>query len=146
MKKLLLAVAILGCSSVLFAQNAVKKAEDVIKFKEVKYNFGKIKQGVPVTHEFEFTNDGDAPLVIENATASCGCTTPKWPDQPVMKGKNNKITAGFNAAAQGIFDKSIFVKVKGYDYPVEIKISGEVLTPEAYAKFESDKKAKTGSK
>ena len=146
MKKLLLAVAILGCSSVLFAQNAVKKAEDVIKFKEVKYNFGKIKQGVPVTHEFEFTNEGDAPLVIENATASCGCTTPKWPDQPIMKGKNNKITAGFNAAAQGIFDKSIFVKVKGYDYPVEIKISGEVLTPEAYAKFESDKKAKTGSK
>lgn len=146
MKKLLLAVAILGCSSVLFAQNAVKKAEDVIKFKEMKYNFGKIKQGVPVTHEFEFTNEGDAPLVIENATASCGCTTPKWPDQPIMKGKNNKITAGFNAAAQGIFDKSIFVKVKGYDYPVEIKISGEVLTPEAYAKFESDKKAKTGSK
>lgn len=146
MKKLLLAVAVLGFSSVLFAQNAVKKAEDVIKFKEMKYNFGKIKQGVPVTHEFEFTNSGDAPLVVENATASCGCTTPKWPVQPVMKGKNDKITAGFNAAAQGVFEKGIFVKVKGYDYPVEIKIAGEVLTPEAYAKYENDKKSKTGSK
>jgi hypothetical protein len=146
MKKLLLAITVLGFSSVLFAQNAVKKAEDVIKFKEMKYNFGKIKQGVPVTHDFEFTNVSESPAVIENATASCGCTTPQWPQQPVMKGKTDKIKAGFNAAAPGVFEKGIFVKVKGIDYPVEIKISGEVLTAEAYAKYESEKKSKSGTK
>jgi hypothetical protein len=146
MKKLLLAVVLLGTGSLLFAQNAVKKAEDVVKFKEMKHNFGKIKQGVPVTYNFEFSNTGDVPLVIENATASCGCTTPEWPQQPVMKGKSDKIKAGFNAAAPGVFEKGIFVKVKGYDYPIEIKITGEVLTPEAYAKYESEKKSKSGTR
>lgn len=146
MKKLILAVSVLAFSSVLFAQNAVKKAEDVIKFKEMKYNFGKIKQGVPVTYNFEFTNISESPAVIENATASCGCTTPEWPQQPVMKGKTDKIKAGFNAAAPGVFEKGIFVKVKGIDYPVEIKITGEVLTPEAFARYETEKKSKTGSR
>jgi hypothetical protein len=146
MKKLLLVAVMLGLGSVIFAQTEVKKAEDVIKFKEMKYNFGKIKQGVPVTHEFAFTNISGGPTVIENATASCGCTTPTWPQQPVMKGKEDKITAGFNAAAPGVFEKGIFVKVKGIDYPIEIKISGEVLTPEAFAKYETEKKGKTGSR
>lgn len=146
MKKLLLAVFLLGTSSLIYAQNTVKKAEDVVKFKEMKHNFGKIKQGVPVTYDFEFSNSGDAPVVIENATASCGCTTPEWPQQPVMKGKADKIKAGFNAAAPGVFEKGIFVKVKGYDYPIEIKITGEVLTPEAYAKYETEKKSKSGSR
>lgn len=146
MKKLLLAAMFLATGSLLYAQNAVKKAEDVVKFKEMKHNFGKIKQGVPVTYNFEFSNSGDAPLVIENATASCGCTTPEWPQQPIMKGKTDKIKAGFNAAAPGIFEKGIFVKVKGYDYPIEIKITGEVLTPEAYAKYETEKKSKSGSR
>jgi hypothetical protein len=44
-----------------------------------------------------------------------------------MKGKSDKVKAGFNAAAPGVFEKGIFVKVKGYDYPVEIKITGEVI-------------------
>jgi hypothetical protein len=146
MKNLLLAVVLLGTGSLLFAQNTMKKVEDVVKFKEMKHNFGKIKQGVPVTHNFEFSNAGDAPVVIENATASCGCTTPEWPQQPVMKGKSDKIKTGFNAAAPGVFEKGIFVKVKGYDYPIEIKITGEVLTPEAYAKYEAEKKSKSGSR
>jgi hypothetical protein len=128
MKQILLFIAILGFGFTASAQNETKKAEEVIKFKEMKYNFGKIKQGVPVNHEFEFTNVSGTPVIIENATASCGCTTPVWPQQPIMAGKSEKIKAGFNAAAAGPFEKGIFVKVKGYDYPVEIKISGEVVT------------------
>jgi hypothetical protein len=45
-----------------------------------------------------------------------------------MAGKSEKIKAGFNAAASGPFDKTIYVKVKGYDAPVEIKITGEVVS------------------
>jgi hypothetical protein len=144
MKKLFLALAVFSISYAASAQVAVKKADEVVKFTEMKHDFGKIKQGVPVTYDFLFTNSGDAPAIIENATASCGCTTPTWPQQPVMKGKSDKIKAGFNAAAPGVFEKGIFVKVKGYDYPIEIKISGEVLTPEAYAKYEAEKKNKSG--
>ena len=127
MKKLFLALFIFGISSAVFAQSDVKKADEVVKFKEMKHDFGKIKQGVPVTFDFVFTNVGETPLIIENASASCGCTTPTWPQQPIMKGKSDKIKAGFNAASPGVFEKGIFVKVKGYDYPIEIKITGEVL-------------------
>ena len=147
MKKVLLALTVLAFSSVAFAQNAnSKKVEDVVKFKEVKYNFGKIKQGTPVTHDFLFSNISESPVIIENASATCGCTTPTWPQQPVMKGKTEKITAGFNAAAPGAFEKGIFIKVKGIDYPFEIKISGEVLSAEQFAKYEATKKTKTGTK
>jgi hypothetical protein len=127
MKKLFLALFIFGAGSAAFAQSDVKKADEVVKFKEMKHDFGKIKQGVPVTYDFVFTNVGETPVIIENASASCGCTTPTWPQQPIMKGKSDKIKAGFNAAAPGVFEKGIFVKVKGYDYPIEIKITGEVL-------------------
>lgn len=127
MKQILMTLAFFGIVIAAGAQS-VKKAEDLVQFKELKYNFGKIKQGVPVTHDFEFSNVSGAPVIIENATASCGCTTPVWPQQPVMPGKSEKIKAGFNAAAPGPFEKGIFVKVKGVDYPVEIKIMGEVVS------------------
>ena len=134
MKNLLLAFSVLLFSAAASAQS--KKAEDVIKFKETVYDFGKIKQGVPVTHDFEFTNVSDKPVVIEHASASCGCTTPTWPQAPVGKGKSDKIKAGFNAAAIGTFTKPITVKVAGIDVPVQVTIKGEVLTADAYSKIE----------
>ena len=73
-------------------------------------------------------------MIIETATASCGCTTPTWPQQPVMKTKGDKIKAGFNAAAPGAFEKTVFVKIKGVDVPYELKIAGEVLAPADYDK------------
>ena len=57
------------------------------------HDFGKIKQGVPVTHEFTFTNSGTVPLVITNVQASCGCTTPDWSKEPVMPGGKGFIKA-----------------------------------------------------
>jgi hypothetical protein len=118
---------------------AQKKSEEMIKFKEMTYNFGKIKQGVPVTHDFEFTNISGEPVVIESATASCGCTTPTWPKAPVTKDKGDKITAGFNAAAIGSFNKSITIKVAGSSTPVQVIITGEVLNADDYAKYEKSK-------
>ena len=137
MKKVFLLASLFVLSASLFAQQ--KKAEDVVKFKELSYDFGKIKQNVPVTHDFAFTNISDAPIVIESATPSCGCTTPVKPEGAVAKGKNEKITAGFNAAAPGPFNKSIAIKVAGVDYPLQLKITGEVLTPDAFAKYEAEK-------
>lgn len=135
MKILLLSILMLAIGFSATSQNAVKKAEDVIKFKEIRHNFGKIKQGVPVTHDFIFANIGNEPLVIETASASCGCTTPTWPQQPIMKTKEDKLKAGFNAAAAGPFEKTIFVKLKGVDAPYELKISGEVLAAADFDKI-----------
>lgn len=135
MKKLLVSLMVLSIGFSVSAQTAVKKAENIIKFKEIKHNFGKIKQGVPVTHDFMFANIGNEPLIVETASASCGCTTPTWPQQPIMKGKEDKLKAGFNAAAPGPFEKTIFVKLKGIDAPYELKISGEVLSAADFDKI-----------
>lgn len=151
MKKAVLALSLLFVSVAMFAQSqavpAQKKAEDYIKFKELSYNFGKIKQGVPVTHDFQFTNISNQAVVIESATATCGCTTPAYPQGAIAKSKDDKITAGFNAQTLGGFNKQITVKLAGIDVPVILTITGEVLTPEDYAKYEATKKnGKTGSK
>ena len=137
MKKLVLLLSVVFLSaSTLMAQ---KKAEEMVKFKEMTYNFGKIKQGVPVTHDFEFTNISGEAVVIESASASCGCTTPSWPKAPVMKEKADKITAGFNAAASGSFNKDITIRIAGASAPIQLKITGEVLSADEYAKYEKTK-------
>jgi hypothetical protein len=137
MKRALLFLSALALSVIVFAQQ--KKAEDVIKFKEMSWDFGKIKQGSPVTHNFAFENITDAPVVIESAIPSCGCTTPIKPEAPIAKGQNDKITAGFNAAAAGPFNKTITVKVAGIDLPLQLRITGEVLSADAFAKYEEEK-------
>ena len=147
MKSFVLAFAALILTAGVFAQTApatVKKVDNYVKFKDVTHDFGKIKQGTPVTYAFAFSNITDKPVVIESATASCGCTTPTKPEAPIAKGKEDKITAGFNAAAAGPFNKTIFVKVAGVDQPMELKITGEVLNADDYAKFEKDKATKKG--
>ncbi|HRO45041.1 DUF1573 domain-containing protein [Agriterribacter sp.] len=148
MKKLLFTMAAFAITSWAVAQKTEgkQKAEDLISFKEKKHDFGKIKQGSPVTYDFAFQNTSDKPVVIENAWASCGCTTPTKPEQPVAKGKSNVIKAGFNAAAAGPFDKTVYVKVQGIDIPLELRITGNVLNAEAYAKYESENKKNKGGK
>ncbi len=144
MKKLLLFVA--AAFAISSAVTAQTKAEDVVKFNELKYDFGKIKQGVPTTFDFEFKNITDKPLVIENASASCGCTTPKWPQAPVMAGKKEKINVGYNAASAGAFSKTITVKLAGVDAPVTLTITGDVLTAEAYDAYVKENGSKQKSK
>lgn len=144
MKKLLFTLVAFAVTSWAVAQNTEgkPKAEDFVSFKEKKHDFGKIKQGTPVTYDFAFENISDKPVVIENAWASCGCTTPTKPEQPVAKGKKNVIKAGFNAAAAGPFDKTVYVKLQGVDIPLELRITGEVLNANAYAEYTSGKKGK----
>ncbi len=148
MKKILIAFFALALTTSVMSQTKSaqstatvqqKKADEAVKFTELKHDFGKIKQSVPVTYDFTFQNVGNQPVVIETASASCGCTTPTWPKTPVTKSKTEKISAGFNAAAPGVFEKTITVKVAGYDQPLELRITGEVLSAEEYAKYESTK-------
>ncbi|WP_242926361.1 DUF1573 domain-containing protein [Pontibacter vulgaris] len=70
-------------------------------FKETEYDFGTIKQGEIVEHVFEFTNSGKSPLIIESASASCGCTAPEWTSEPVAPGASGKIKVVFNSTGKG---------------------------------------------
>lgn len=143
MKKFLFIATAFLLSSVAFSQT---KAEDYVKFPGLAHDFGKIKQGVPVTFDFEFKNVAEKPVVVESATASCGCTTPKWPQAAIMAGKSDKINVGYNAAGVGAFTKTITVKLAGVDTPLVLTINGEVLTAEAYDAYvkEKGKSGKSG--
>lgn len=68
----------------------------VMTFKETEFDFGTIKADKKVNHTFTFTNTGQAPLVIESATATCGCTVPEWPKEPVAPGKTGTIKVEFD--------------------------------------------------
>ncbi len=107
--------------SALKAQNAT----EAIELKEVEYNFGKIPQGKPVYHSFEVVNKTNAPLKLENVTASCGCTTPEWNKEPIAAGASDKIKVGYNAATEGDFEKFITVTYNG-NQTKQIKIKGTV--------------------
>ncbi|MGE5518857.1 MAG: DUF1573 domain-containing protein [Candidatus Dadabacteria bacterium] len=130
MKKLLLiAVAFVAGFSVMAQQQT---ADQVIKVSADKYDFGKIKQGVPVTTYFEVKNITDKPVVVENAWAGCGCTTPEISKEPIAPNASTKLKVGYNAAAMGAFNKTVFVKLAGVQDPKQIIISGEVLDATAY--------------
>jgi len=91
------------------------------------FDFGKIKQGVPVTHEFTFTNKGKVPMIITNAQPSCGCTVPAWTRDPIPPGGSGFVKATFNAAASGAFDKSVTVTANVESGVVMLRIRGEVV-------------------
>ena len=115
-----------------FAANAQQKADEVIKVNAEKYDFGKIKQGVPVTTYFTVTNVSDKPVVIENAWGSCGCTTPEVSKEPIAPHATTKVKVGYNAANAAPFNKDVYLKLAGIQEPKIIKISGEVLEAKAF--------------
>ncbi|QJW91376.1 DUF1573 domain-containing protein [Spirosoma taeanense] len=61
------------------------------------FDFGQLTEGDTVEHVFKFTNTGEFPLIINNITASCGCTTPEWPREPVAPGATSSIRVRFNS-------------------------------------------------
>ena len=107
MKKLSLALGLTLLSAIAWGQD--NKA--VISFENTRYNFGSVsEEGGPVSHEFTFTNTGEAPLVISSVRASCGCTTPQWSKEPIPPGERGSITAQYNPLNRpGAFRKSINV-------------------------------------
>ena len=72
----------------------------VITFKETEFDFGDIKQGDKVEHTFEFTNTGEADLLISTARASCGCTVHEFTEEAIKPGKSGKIKVTFNSAGK----------------------------------------------
>jgi len=128
------------------AVTAQSKADDVIKVNTEKYDFGKIKQNVPVTYFFEIKNISDKAVVVENSWGSCGCTTPEKPKEPIQPGQTAKLKVQYNAAALNHFDKDVYIKLAGIEQPKTIKITGEVLDAAAYDTYAKGKTSKSGNK
>jgi hypothetical protein len=126
-------IAILLClviSTGVFAQTT----PDIV-FKTTTHSFGKIKKDVPATYVFTFTNNGAKPAVIEFANAECGCTTPEYSKDPILKGKSSNIKVTYNAANMGTFKKNVNIKFVNTNLPIVLTIDGEVVTSAAKAKL-----------
>jgi hypothetical protein len=102
-----------------------KEAMAVFSWEQQTHDFGKIIKGTPVTHEFEFTNTGNTPLIIIGVKPSCGCTTPEWTKEPIPAGGTGYIKATYNAASPGAFNKTITISAN-VNGPVVLTIKGEV--------------------
>lgn len=104
-------------------QTATKS--DALKLIQTEHDFGMIPQGKPVYFNFEVVNTSNEPLKLENVQASCGCTTPEWNRDAIAPGATSVIKVGYNAAAEGHFDKYITITYAGATTK-QIKISGTV--------------------
>ncbi|MCD8528708.1 MAG: DUF1573 domain-containing protein [Chitinophagales bacterium] len=106
-----------------FAQNGAQ-----ISFQEDTHNFGEVSEGPKVSYEFNFTNTGTEPLVLSNVKASCGCTTPSWPKEPILPGENGTILVTYNTSNRvGKFNKTITITSNAEEATKVLKINGEVM-------------------
>lgn len=99
----------------------------VFAFSEELHDFGTINEGDVVEHVFEFTNTGDAPLIISSAAGSCGCTVPEWPKEPIGVGEKGEIKVKFNSRKKpGIQNKTVTITANTYPKQKRIKIKANV--------------------
>jgi hypothetical protein len=78
-----------------------------IKFEETTHDFGEIKQNVKVETSFVFKNTGKVPLVISNASSSCGCTVPEYPKEAIAPGEKGEIKVEYNGSGKDAITKTV---------------------------------------
>ena len=123
MKQLITILFIGLISLTVNAQEKVAK----IEFKTDTIDYGTIEKGANGVRVFEFTNTGDAPLVISNVTSSCGCTIPKKPEGPILPGKTGEIEVKYDTNRVSPIRKTITVISNATTPTVALKIKGEVI-------------------
>lgn len=125
MKKILLTTIMLVIGMVAFAQSAD------IKFDKMSHNFGTFSEDSPkVTCTFKFTNTGDKLLVIHQAIASCGCTVPQYPKEPIKPGESGEIVVTYDGTGKfpGHFKKTITLRTNTKKEIIRLFVEGD-MTP-----------------
>lgn len=124
MKKIGLFVALIVAFAGL---TAMQSSNAEFKFASETHDFGKITQGQPVTHEFEFTNVGTEPIIISDVRPSCGCSVADFTRTPVKPGETGKVTVKFDAAVKSPFTKNFVVRSNTKTPVKTLVIKGEVI-------------------
>lgn len=124
--KNLVVILFVGLMSLgVFAQEKVAK----IEFKSDTIDYGTIEKGADGVRIFEFTNTGNAPLIISDVKSTCGCTVPKKPDGPIMPGQTGEISVKYDTNRVNPIRKTITVTSNADTPTVALKIKGEVIDP-----------------
>ncbi|MCA0151777.1 MULTISPECIES: DUF1573 domain-containing protein [Winogradskyella] len=138
MKKLI-AVLFVGMMSLgLYAQD---KKVAKIEFKTEIIDYGTIEKGADGVRVFEFTNTGNAPLIISNVKSTCGCTVPKKPKEPIMPGETGEIEVKYDTNRVNPIRKTITVISNAERPTVALKIKGLVVDPSKTSVLEKKSKS-----
>ncbi|MFT7588517.1 MAG: hypothetical protein ACI959_000727 [Limisphaerales bacterium] len=132
MKSLLLSIAALliintaiaQATPVILTSNEVATA--AISIPVTEHQFGAVIKGEPVTHRFEISNSGSAPLIITEVSKPCGCQKASWTKQAIAPGEKGFIEATYNASKEGAFVKSFTVKHNGEGADIQLVLRGKV--------------------
>ncbi|SNR16294.1 DUF1573 domain-containing protein [Tenacibaculum jejuense] len=116
---------ILSIIAVCFITLSVNAQE--FKFETEVINYGKITLGSEGKRVFEFTNVGDAPLVIKDIKSTCGCTVPSKPEKPIMPGEKGKIEVSYDTKRPGGFSKAITIYSNAKQERKMLKIKGYIV-------------------
>lgn len=102
-----------------------------ITFKNDTVDYGTISKGSDGVRVFEFTNTGDAPLIVTDVKSSCGCTIPKKPEGPIAPGESSSIQVKYDTSRVGPIRRSITVMSNATEPMVALKLKGEVKSDTA---------------
>ncbi len=111
-----------------FSFSQENKAE--IKFDQKIIDYGVIEYDSDGKRTFKFTNVGEAPLIFNRISSSCGCTVPKRPEKPVEPGKFGEIEVEYDTKRVGVFIKAITINSNAINSNIVLRIKGEVLEEE----------------
>ncbi len=97
------------------------------KFEEETHDFGEVMEGPTAECDFEFRNVGKSPIIITEAHGSCGCTVPKWPQEPILPKRKGVIHVTYNTAGRvGPISKDVFITSNAQQNPMKLHITGTV--------------------
>lgn len=133
-------ITILFIGLISFSINAQDKTAK-ISFKSDTIDYGTVEKGADGLRVFEFTNTGDAPLIVSRVTSSCGCTVPKWSKDPIMPGDSGEIQVKYDTNRVNPIRKTITVISNAETPTVALKIKGEVIDPSKISVLEKKGKS-----
>jgi len=92
-------------------ERLAKETQTTVQFDRIVHDFGQVQPEVENKTTFRLKNTGDHPLIVENVEASCGCTTPKKPEKPILPGQSDEIQVSFksNPGQTGEQNKTVTV-------------------------------------
>ncbi len=109
-------------------QQVVIKDPTIVQIIDSVYDFGKVTDGEIVEFSFRFKNIGTKPLVITAANASCGCTVPEKPEEPIQPNEIGFIKVKFNSEKRiGVAHKTVTVQSNAEPGFPELLLKGEVM-------------------
>lgn len=127
MRSLVLSIMFVATAFISNKVSAQIESGAKIEFNKEVHDYGNVKYGANGTCTFEFTNTGNAPLIISKAQGSCGCTVPSWPKEPIAPGAKGVITVKYDTKRPGAINKNVTISSNAINEPNKvIRIKGNV--------------------